>query len=267
MLCNYCGSVFSDNDTKCPNCGAVNTLLVEYEKEFAKVRQGLSDLSKESDKIEQAINEKKFEQEKANEQNEENEENATSNVKLSAICSVVTAIVITVAFQAGLEHSIDFMLIFMIFYILGFIGNVILFSIISGIKDSLIAKLIVCTIFMIIGCAIFAPNKSNDVYSESIYITTTHNTAIESQRQQAIEAIPAGVPCDGMKLEELQSLNWGSKMILTKCRDFEHLRVDHQFWEVKWYNNSGELIGSGIIVHNSNDESDTCLISFKNYTE
>lgn len=73
-------------------------------------------------------------------------------------------------------------------------------------------------------------------------------------------------PVDGMTLEQVQDLHWGI-LILNKCRDFDHLRVKNRYYEAKWFNSKGEKIGWGLIVYDSNDESDTRLVKFRDYTE
>ncbi len=249
MTCEYCGKYISDRLTECPYCGAANPVYKQMEDE-------LTQLKKKETELRATLEEKKLAKEA---EQQETVREAYDTVKMSAICSVFTALATTIAFS--MNHDIDFMSMILVFYLSNLIGNGLLFAVLNAFKANKIIQLIFCAGFMILGCFMFNPSRSSadeTDYSEYTWENYTEEVIIDPSDYDK--------PVDGMTLEQVQDMNWGI-LILNKCRDFDHLRVECRYYEAKWFNSSGEKIGSGLIVYGSNDESDTRLVNFRDYTE
>lgn len=74
-------------------------------------------------------------------------------------------------------------------------------------------------------------------------------------------------PYDGMTFAELKQQKWGYKFLYTKCRDFDRLRPNKRYYEVVWYDENLERIGSGILCFQDENEDNAVLAGFKDYTE
>lgn len=249
MTCEYCGKYISNQMTECPHCGAANPVYKQTEDELVPLKEKEAELQTKLEDMKLA---KETEQ-------QETVQAAYDIVKMSAICSVFTSIATTAVFSAN--HDIDFIPMLLVFYFGNLIGNGILFAILNVLKSNKFVQLIFCAGFMVLGSLMFSSGTSSSNTTDySDYTRVTHTEKV------SVITSDYDKPVDGMTLEQVQDLNWGI-LILNKCRDFDHLRVKNIYYEAKWFNSKGDKIGSGLIVYDSNDESDTRLVYFHDYTE
>lgn len=148
MLCEYCNQPIPKNKLTCPHCGAANP---NYEDEKPKNEEKSSTIINNNVTIN--VNAPQNQNKRSNNRKiEEQRSGSYEEIKLSAVCTVVTALATTIAYTSGLNHEVSFLLIFILFYIAEFIGNLLIFYAAKSFKIPKIASVIICMVFMVIGC-------------------------------------------------------------------------------------------------------------------
>lgn len=263
MKCEYCNQIIPPDIPKCPYCGAGNPEYDEYLREKAEESKQAAEVNKE---ISNYINRTKQQHERKLEAQREKQEQATEQerdtinlVKVTAICSIFTAIITTVGF--GRSHDIDFMSMLLLFYIGNLVGNFFLLAFINAFIRNKAAKYIFFAVSALSFCVIF--NSCNNQSKPSNSTNYSYTAAKITEPVISTD----GKPVDGMTFAQLKEQKWGANMLYTKCRDFDKLRPDCRYYEARWYDSNGELIGYGIL--NCQDENDdtAILAGFKDYTE
>lgn len=249
----------------CPHCGAVN---LHYEEKGNESKKNITNINNNITINNITINAARNSSKKAQSQYQKNQTSAndtSEEIKQSAICTLVTAIATAIAYISGLNHEVSFPLIFTVFYIVEFIGNLLLFTAAKAFRIPKFVLVLLCAVFLVIGCV--SCSKSTESTNESY--SKTHDFqyfATETHTAPQYETLP-DKPCDGMSFAQLKQQQWGYKFLYTKCRDFDHLRPNRRYYEARWYDSNGNLIGKGILSCQSEDDDTAILAGFIDYTE
>lgn len=264
MKCEYCNREMPPDSPYCPYCGAVNPAYDEYVRQKSEEQQQAAETNKE---ILDYIHSLKKQQERRRERQRKKQEQAAAQerdtitlVKAVAIYSIFTAIITTVGFD--LSHDIDFMSMLLLFYVGNLVGNFFLFAFINAFVRNKPAKYILYTVFALSFCMIFNSCSNQDKPSNS-----RKTTSYTTYKTTELVISTDGKPVDGMTFAQLKEQKWGANMLYTKCRDFDKLRPDCRYYEVQWYNSSGELIGDGILCCQDENDDNAILAGFRDYTE
>lgn len=143
MLCEYCNQPIPKNSLTCPHCGAANPNYEDEEKSSTIINNNVTiNVNAPQNKKESPNNRK----------TEEQRSDSSEEIKLSAVCTIVTALATAIAYTSGLNHEVSFLLIFILFYIAEFIGNLLIFCAAKAFKAPKFVSVLLCMIFMIIGC-------------------------------------------------------------------------------------------------------------------
>lgn len=278
MLCEYCHQPIPKNQMTCPHCGAANP---NYEDEKPKNEEKNSTIINNNVTINVNAPEKNKKSPNVP-QNEEQHSDNSDEIKLSAVCTIVTALATAIAYTSGLNHEVSFLLIFILFYIAEFIGNLLLFCAAKAFKASKFVSVLLCMVFMVIGCV--SCNSHTESINESYDKThdfqefssksqrTTENynksqySAKETKTTVQYETLPEK-PQDGMTFAQLKKQRWGYKFLYTKCRDFDSLRPNKRYYEARWYDSDGNLIGKGLLNCQDEDDDTAILIGFTDYSK
>lgn len=165
MLCEYCNQPIPKNNLTCPHCGAANP---NYEDERPKNEEKSSTIINNNVTINVNAPQNKMERPN-NRKSEKQRSDNSDEIKLSAVCTIVTALATAIAYTSGLNHEVSFLLIFILFYIAEFIGNLLLFCAAKAFKAPKFVSILLCMIFMIIGCmsCISNSNSANESYDKT----------------------------------------------------------------------------------------------------
>lgn len=271
MKCEYCSREMPPDSPYCPYCGAVNPAYDDYVRQKAEEQKQAAETAKEILNFVNNLNKKQERsneikqrrretQRKKQEQAAAQERDTINLVKAVAIYSIFTAIITTVGFDRS--HDIDFMSMLLLFYVGNLIGNFFLFAFINAFVRNKPAKYILYTVFVLSFCMIF--NSCSNQYKPSNSHTTSSYTTYK-----ATEPVISsdGKPVDGMTFAQLKEQKWGANMLYTKCRDFDRLRPECRYYEARWYNSNGDLIGYGILCCQDENDDTAILAGFRDYTE
>lgn len=254
MLCEYCNQPIPKNKLTCPHCGAAN---LNYEDESPKNGERYSTIINNNVTIN--VNAPQNQNKRLNNpKRKEQSSGSYEEIKLSAVCTVVTAFATSIAVTSGLDF-------FALFYVIEFFGNLLIFTAASVFNAPKFVSVLVCMVFMVIGCVSCSSKSksSNESYNK------THDfqySAKETQTARQYKTLPEK-PQDGMSFAQLKKQKWGYKFLYTKCRDFDHLRPNKRYYEARWYDSDGNLIGKGLLNCQDEDDDTAILINFKDYTE
>ena len=271
MLCEYCHQTISSDMLCCPHCGAANPHFKEKRDTNVTINNTFNTTTKNvtvnnynnynintgqtsSKKRVQTNQRQRSPQESPQELAQE-----SKNTKLAVKCSFITTFVITILIGT------DPLFTYAILYLFNFLGNYLLFSFLDSFKANKIVKLIVCAGIMIIVCV----SCSSQTESVNESYDKTHDFqefAAETQTARQYKTLPEK-PQDGMSFAQLKKQKWGYKFLYTKCRDFDHLRPNKRYYEARWYDSDGNLIGKGLLNCQDEDDDTAILINFKDYTE
>lgn len=282
MLCEYCHLPIPKDMLYCPHCGAANPY---YEEKNNESKKKVTNINNNITINNVTVNSARNSSKKTQPQNQKTQAstNETSEeIKQSAICTVVTAIATAVAYTSGLNHEVSFFFIFTLFYIVEFIGNLFLFTVANAFRIPKFISILLCVVFMIIGCVSCSKHtesinesysKTHDFsdfssksHSSSENRSKSHYSAKDTKTTVKYETLPDR-PQDGMTFAQLKKQKWGYKFLYTKCRDFDSLRPNCRYYEVVWYNSNLERIGDGILCCQDEDDDTAILAGFRDYTE
>lgn len=169
MLCEYCHLPIPKDMLYCPHCGAANPY---YEEKNNESKKKVTNINNNITINNVTVNSARNSSKKTQPQNQKTQAstNETSEeIKQSAICTVVTAIATAVAYTSGLNHEVSFFFIFILFYIVEFIGNLLLFTAAKAFKIPKFVSILLCAVFMIIGCVSCSKHTEsiNESYSKT----------------------------------------------------------------------------------------------------
>lgn len=148
MPCQYCHQPIPKDKLYCPHCGAANP---NYEDEKPKNEEKSSTIINNNVTIN--VNSSQNKKECHNDRKiEEQRKDNSDEIKLSAVCTIITALATAIAYTSGLNHESSFMLIFTLFYVVEFIGNLFIFCAAKAFNAPKFVPVLVCMVFMVIGC-------------------------------------------------------------------------------------------------------------------
>lgn len=274
MKCKYCRQTIPPDKPQCPYCGAENPEYDDYVRQKAEEQQQNAEASKEvSDYIHSLKKQQELRRERQRKKQEQaaaQEHDTINLVKAVAIYSIFTAIITTVGFDQS--HDIDFMSMLLLFYVGNLVGNFFLFALINAFIRNKPAKYILYTVFALSFCMIFnscnSQNKPSTSHTTTSYTTYKTTEPVISSNDNSVSSKSVNSkPTDGMTFAQLKEQKWGANMLYTKCRDFDKLRPECRYYEARWYNSDGELIGYGILCCQDENDDTAILAGFRDYTE
>ena len=271
MLCEYCHLPIPKDMLYCPHCGAANP---DYDKE------NISD--NDSIIVNNVIVVPPKKAQETVKPYSSNTNKCAGAIKQTIFCTIIVSLILAVVYTTNLNHDVDFWTIFLFMFIGDFFLNLLITFAAKDLGASKLLPVIMCIVTVIIGC--IAINNQTDSVNESYskthdfsdFSSKSHSSSENHSKSQysakdtkttvKYETLP-DKPQDGMTFAQLKKQKWGYKFLYTKCRDFDHLRPKSRYYEARWYNSNGELIGKGILSCQDEDDDTAILAGFRDYTD